>query len=43
MSNEAEALESLDNIIEENRDEAFVIKAERLKRKINSYFRKLAL
>ena len=43
MGNETAALESLDHIIEENRDEAFVIKAGRLKRKLNSYFRKLAL
>jgi hypothetical protein len=43
MSNDTAALESLDLIIEENGDEAFVIKVERLKRKLNSPFRKLRL
>jgi TolA-binding protein len=43
MDNEAAALQSLERIISENKDEAFVIKAERLKRKLNSSFRKLVL
>ena len=41
MDNEAAALQSLEHIISENKDEAFVIKAEKLKRKLNSPFRKL--
>jgi hypothetical protein len=41
MGNDTAALESLERLIEENGDEAFVIKAERLKRKLNSSFRKL--
>lgn len=43
IGTETSALESLERIISENEDEAFVIKAERLKRKLNSPFRKLVL
>jgi TolA-binding protein len=43
MGNDAVALETLERIISANKDEAFVIKAKGLKRKLNSPFRKLLL